>query len=70
MRQDMVAHEDFTGPRGILRPGDPQFMSAGKTIIHSEISVLMENSDADTGLQLWVELPKDLKNYEPRYGDL
>ena len=70
MRQDMVAHEDFTGLRGILRPGDLQFMTAGKTIIHSEIPVLMENSDADTGLQLWIELPKDLKNYEPRYRDL
>lgn len=70
VREGMVAHEDFTGSRGVLRPGDLQFMTAGKAIMHSEIPVLMENGDAAIGLQLWVDLPKDLKNCEPRYRDL
>lgn len=70
MRQGMVAHEDFTGSKGVLRPGDLQFMTAGKGIMHSEIPVLMENGDASVGLQLWVDLPKDMKDCAPRYRDL
>ncbi|KAK5961733.1 pirin family protein PWA37_001106 [Arxiozyma heterogenica] len=70
MHQGMVAHEDFTGSKGVLRPGDLQFMTAGKGIMHSEIPVLMENGDAAIGLQLWVDLPKDMKDCAPRYRDL
>ena len=66
----MIAHEDFTGSRGVLRPGDLQFMTAGKAIMHSEIPVQMNNGDAGIGIQLWVDLPKKLKNCEPRYRNL
>src|SRR5689334_12387662 len=30
------AHEDSAGHRGVLRPGDVQWMTAGAGIIHSE----------------------------------
>mgnify|MGYP003365628624 FL=1 len=66
IRQGMVAHEDFLGSKGVLRPGDLQFMTAGKGIMHAEIPVLMENGDAAVGLQLWVDLPKDMKDCPPR----
>ncbi|SCU81824.1 LAMI_0B07844g1_1 [Lachancea mirantina] len=66
----MIAHEDFTGSSGVLRPGDLQFMTAGKGIVHSEIPVEMENGEPSVGLQLWVDLPAHLKNCEPRYRDL
>lgn len=70
IRKGMVAHEDFLGSKGVLRPGDLQFMTAGKGIMHAEIPVLMENGDAGVGLQLWVDLPKDMKDCAPRYRDL
>lgn len=66
----MMAHEDFTGSKGVLRPGDLQFMTAGKGIVHSEIPVKMESGEPTVGLQLWVDLPERLKNCEPRYRDL
>ncbi|KAH3680606.1 hypothetical protein WICMUC_000226 [Wickerhamomyces mucosus] len=65
-----IAHEDFTGSQGILNPGDLQFMTAGKGIVHSEIPVENANRDPVVGMQLWVDLPKELKNCEPRYRDL
>lgn len=65
-----VAHEDFTGCKGILNKGDLQFMTAGKAVCHSEMPVKMDNGEPLTGLQLWVDLPTELKNCEPRYRDL
>ncbi|XBW36022.1 hypothetical protein QEN19_001597 [Hanseniaspora menglaensis] len=66
-----IAHEDFTGSKGILRPGDLQFMTAGKGVVHSEIPVKMTNNDRPAqGMQLWVALPEKLINCEPRYRDL
>ncbi|CDO93449.1 unnamed protein product [Kluyveromyces dobzhanskii CBS 2104] len=66
----MMAHEDFTGSKGVLRPGDLQFMTAGQAIVHSEIPVKMDNGESTQGLQLWVDLPNDMKNVKPRYRDL
>lgn len=67
--KNYMLHEDFTGQSGILRPGDLQFMTAGKGIMHSEMPYSEDGSDVE-GIQLWVDLPKDLKHCEPRYRDL
>ncbi|CCH44909.1 Pirin-like protein [Wickerhamomyces ciferrii] len=64
------AHEDFTGSRGVLNSGDLQFMTAGKGIVHSEIPIGCDDGTPATGMQLWVDLPKKLKNCDPRYRDL
>jgi quercetin 2,3-dioxygenase len=63
-----VDHEDFAGNKGTINSGDLQFMTAGRGIMHAE----MPGQDQQThvGLQLWVDLPKDLKSSEPRYRDL
>lgn len=66
----MMAHEDFTGSMGVLRPGDLQFMTAGKGIVHSEIPVKTEDNRACVGMQLWVDLPEELKECDPLYRDL
>ncbi|KAF5669389.1 pirin (iron-binding nuclear) [Fusarium denticulatum] len=63
-------HEDFAGNRGTLSAGDLQFMTAGKGIVHAEMPRQNEDGSANVGLQLWVDLPKDLKACEPRYRDL
>lgn len=65
-----MAHEDFTGSKGILYAGDLQFMTAGRGIVHSEMPVQQEDGSPTVGLQLWVDLPEQLKEAEPRYRDL
>lgn len=32
-----VEHEDFTGNKGTIGPGDLQFMTAGRGIVHAEM---------------------------------
>lgn len=65
-----MAHEDFTGSKGILYPGDLQFMTAGRGIVHSEMPVTLKNGEIPNGMQLWVDLPEELKETKPRYRDL
>lgn len=68
--QGAVAHEDFTGAKGILYPGDLQFMTAGKGIVHSEMPVTGKDGSPSSGLQLWIDLPEDARNIEPGYRDM
>lgn len=63
-------HEDFAGNRGTIHAGDLQFMTAGRGIVHSEMPAQNTDGSANTGLQLWVDLPRNLKDCEPRYRDL
>lgn len=65
-----VAHEDFTGSKGILYPGDLQFMTAGKGIVHAEMPIPNEDGTKTLGLQLWVDLPTHMKSAPPNYRDL
>lgn len=65
-----VDHEDFAGNAGTIEAGDLQFMTAGKGIIHAEMPRQNPDGSANVGLQLWVDLPKQLKMCEPRYRDL
>ncbi|EMG47859.1 hypothetical protein G210_1691 [Candida maltosa Xu316] len=65
-----IAHEDFTGSKGILYPGDLQFMTAGKGVVHSEMPVPNPDGSPTIGLQLWVDLPNNMKGVKPRYRDL
>ena len=65
-----MAHEDFTGSKGILYAGDLQFMTAGKGVVHSEMPVANADGSPTVGLQLWVDLPNNMKGVKPRYRDL
>lgn len=66
----LICHEDFTGSKGMLYPGDLQFMTAGKGIVHLEMPVEGKDGSSAQLLQLWVDLPADLKSCPPRYRDL
>ena len=64
-----VDHGDSLGNRGSMGPGDVQWMTAGRGILHQE----MPKGDAQGrmhGFQLWANLPSSLKMTEPRYQDI
>lgn len=65
-----VDHEDFAGNKGTIGPGDLQFMTAGRGIMHAEMPRQNPDGSANVGMQLWVDLPQALKKCEPRYRDL
>jgi redox-sensitive bicupin YhaK (pirin superfamily) len=65
-----VDHEDFAGNKGTIGPGDLQFMTAGKGIMHAEMPHENPDGSPNVGMQLWVDLPQKLKYVEPRYRDL
>lgn len=62
-----IAHKDSKGNEGLLKPGDVQWMTAGRGILHSEIA---QGEEQVHSLQLWLNLPSKLKMVEPRYQDL
>ncbi|KAG9185983.1 hypothetical protein G6011_02539 [Alternaria panax] len=63
-----VDYEDFTGNCGTLEAGDLQFVTAGRVIMDSEIPV-HHNGARNISMQLWFDLPKELKYCEPKYQD-
>lgn len=65
-----VDHEDFSGNKGSLGPGDLQFMTAGRGVIHAEMPHQNPDGSPNVGMQLWVDLPEKFKSCEPRYRDL
>lgn len=62
-----LEHVDNKAGEGVLVPGDVQWMTAGKGIIHTEDPVAGETVHS---LQLWVNLPSDKKMTEPRYQNM
>ena len=68
MFEGLVRHRDSVGNEGVLGPGDIQWMTAGRGIIHSEMPEMVEGRLR--GFQLWVNLPAALKMTEPRYQDI
>ncbi|KAF9119980.1 hypothetical protein BG015_006188, partial [Linnemannia schmuckeri] len=63
MLEGKVQHEDFAGHKGTIGPGDLQWMTAGRGIVHSEMPVKTE--PRIHGLQLGINLPKEHKMCEP-----
>jgi len=59
-----VEHADNIGNKGVIGPGDIQWMSAGSGIIHQEMP---QGTDGMYGFQLWVNMPKKDKMTRPRY---
>jgi len=64
-----VEHQDSLGNKGVIGPGDVQWMTAGSGIIHQE----MPRGDQEGsmwGFQLWANLPAAHKMMDPRYRDV
>ena len=67
-----IEHKDSQGNRGLITPGDVQWMTAGAGIVHSEMPSerIMNSGGRAHGFQLWVNLPQKAKWNRPRYQDL
>lgn len=63
-----MRHEDSLGHRGDLGPGDVQWMSAGRGIIHSEMP--QQTEGRLRGFQLWINLPARDKMKPAAYRDI
>ena len=64
-----VAHKDSTGQGGVIGPGDVQWMTAGSGILHEEFhsESFAKNGGTLNMVQLWVNLPSNLKMTKPGY---
>jgi redox-sensitive bicupin YhaK (pirin superfamily) len=69
MLEGSTAHRDSLGNAGLIGPGDVQWMSSGRGILHEEMPRRGPNGNI-YGFQLWVNLPSHLKMSEPRYQEV
>ncbi|NUQ63061.1 MAG: pirin family protein, partial [Pirellulales bacterium] len=67
-----MQHADSAGHRGTLGPGDVQWMTAGRGVVHSEMpsARMMAEGGRVHGFQLWVNLPRRDKMIAPRYQEI
>lgn len=63
-----MLHEDHLGNRGDLKPGDVQWMTAARGILHSEMP--QQSEGRMRGFQLWLNLPSQLKMQPAAYQDI
>lgn len=70
--QGEIEHRDSSGGGGKIGPGDVQWMTAGKGIIHEEFQSEEFTRKGGTFqmVQLWVNLRAQDKNTKPRYQNL
>lgn len=74
-----VYHEDSEGNKGVIMPGDLQWMTAGSGIFHQEMPKPLDENNPDemvravglptnvSGFQLWINLPAQHKMTTPTY---
>jgi hypothetical protein len=72
MLEGAMQHSDSAGNSGDLNPGDVQWMTAGRGIIHSELPHpdFYQAGGVMHGFQIWVNLPAKDKMMPPRYQDI
>lgn len=64
-----ILHRDSIGYVQPIRPGDVNWMTAGRGIVHSERSPIEERVQGARlfGMQTWVALPADAEEVEPSF---
>jgi redox-sensitive bicupin YhaK (pirin superfamily) len=65
-------HRDSAGHTGSIMPGDVQWMTAGRGVVHSEMpsNRIVTEGGRMHGFQIWVNLPAADKMMAPRYQDI
>lgn len=63
-------HQDSLGNTQSIRPGDVNWMTAGKGIVHAEYSdpEFNRKGGAIQGFQIWVDLPSEHRDVDPQFG--
>lgn len=69
MLEGSVNHRDSLGNSGMIGPGDVQWMTSGRGILHEEMP-RRGPSGRVNGFQLWVNLPAAQKMSSPRYQEV
>ena len=69
MLEGSVRHRDSLGNAGVIGPGDVQWMTSGRGIMHEEMPRRGPQGLVN-GFQLWVNLPAELKMSQPRYQEI
>jgi redox-sensitive bicupin YhaK (pirin superfamily) len=67
-----IEHQDTAGNRGVIGPGDVQWMTAARGVFHEEMhsAAFTKKGGPMEMAQIWVNLPKKDKLGAPRYQDL
>jgi len=69
MLEGSVRHRDSLGNSGLIGPGDVQWMTSGRGILHEEMPRRGPEGNI-YGFQLWVNLPAAQKMSAPRYQEV
>lgn len=62
-----IEHQDSLGNKGLIGPGDCQWMTAGSGILHQEMPLPSKHM---FGIQLWLNLASKDKMTHPKYRDI
>ncbi len=62
-----LLHRDTLGTEKMIRPGEVNWMTAGKGIAHSETAIDDHGALTLEGLQIWIALPLDHEDTEPSF---
>ena len=70
--QGEIEHRDSSGGGGVIRPGDVQWMTAGRGIVHDEFHSVefSKKGGVFEMIQLWINLPKNNKMTKPKYQEI
>jgi redox-sensitive bicupin YhaK (pirin superfamily) len=69
MLEGSTQHRDSLGNAGLIGPGDVQWMTSGRGILHEEMPRRGPSGNI-YGFQLWVNLPSQQKMIAPRYQEV
>lgn len=67
-----IMHEDSAGGKSVIKEGGIQWMTAGRGLIHAEVSSdeFKQKGGEEEVIQLWLNLPARYKMVEPKYVGL
>ena len=70
--QGEVEHRDSSGGGGVIKPGDVQWMTAGKGVVHDEFhsEEFSNKGGVFEMIQLWINLPRKHKMTDPKYQEI
>lgn len=62
-----ILHRDSLGNEQSIRPGEVNWMTAGKGIVHSERAFAKDPAEILEGIQLWLALSKENEDIDPSF---